>query len=61
MKVPWTLRWALAWAALTGRYITISMDSNPQWGTTFRFDVEKTRVKRWLKRRDRLRAKRGAS
>jgi hypothetical protein len=58
MNVPFVLRWALAWAALTGQYRQVSVDSHRDWGTTYRFDVAPKQVERWLKRRDRINAKR---
>jgi len=57
MNVPFVLRWALAWGALTGRFRQISVDAHRDWGTTYRFDVAPRHVEGWLKRRDRINAR----
>jgi len=57
MKVPFSLRWALMWAAMTGRLLTVSVGVDPQFGTRYRFELEPRGVRRWLARRERMRAK----
>lgn len=58
MKVPMILRWGLAWAALTGRYVSISYAVRPPSGGTYVFELQQA-PKGWIRRRDRLRKKEG--
>ncbi|QNJ55548.1 hypothetical protein SEA_PHINKY_56 [Microbacterium phage Phinky] len=44
-KIPMSLRWGLAWAALTGRYLTISYANG-----RYAFEVKPDSVSRWVKR-----------
>ena len=47
MSVPWTLRWALAWAALRGEFLGASVVADHR-GTRYTFEVEPRSVQRWL-------------
>lgn len=58
MKVPLILRCGLAWATLTGRYVSISYAVRPPSGGTYVFELQHA-PKGWLRRRDRLRKKAG--
>ena len=57
MNVPWTLRFALAWAAIRHEFIAISVDSRHDHGTYYRFDLRPQSVRRWLARRTRMNSK----
>lgn len=57
MNAPWTLRWALAWAALRGGFLGASVVADHR-GIRYTFEVEPRSVQRWLDRRDREREKR---
>lgn len=57
METPASLRWALAWAVLTGRFFSISVIANES-GTAYTFVVGPDSVRAWLKRRDEAKAKR---
>lgn len=57
MNVPWTLRFALAWAAIRHEFISISVDSHRSHGVHYRFDLRPQSVRRWIARREQLNAK----
>lgn len=58
--IPLILRFALAWAALTGQFQSISVDSNRLDGTLYQFDVRGESVRRWVKRNKRRAAREAA-
>lgn len=59
MRAPLILRLGLAWAALRGTYVSISYGNSPgTWGA-WRFEIADA-PKGWLKRRDRINAKKAA-
>ena len=57
MKVPWTLRWALAWAAIRHEFVSASVDSVSGHGTHYRFALKPQSVRAWLARRERMNAR----
>lgn len=59
-RTPLVLRWALAWAALTGDYVAISVHTEAPIGAQYRFEVQSRSVRRWIARNDKRRAKRAA-
>lgn len=52
-RVPWSLRWGFAWAALTGNVNSISYHS----ASGYRIDVDAGRVRRWRERNEKTNAK----
>lgn len=59
-KHPFILRWALAWAALTGEFLSIAVNSD-RHGTVYEFRLVPRSVRRWTERNAKLRAKRNAA
>lgn len=55
--IPLILRLALAWAALTGQFQSISVDATPSVGALYRFEVRGESVRRWLKRNEQRRVR----
>jgi hypothetical protein len=55
MRAPWTLRWALAWAAIRHEFISISVDYHTE--ARYVFEVRPQAVRRWLARGKSMRAK----
>lgn len=58
--IPLALRLALAWAALTGQFQSISVDATRDDGALYEFRVRGESVRRWLKRNKRRAAREAA-
>lgn len=54
------LRWALAWAALTGEFVSIAVNASGPRGVVYEFILMPRSVRRWTERNAKLRAKRNA-